>query len=170
LLLLSVAGVLQAETMIDPYFKPDYGLIYDVIGVRYKCKVIQNQVRGQPLIIFGFHRTYGSAVATYLLESNLYDNSLRYRDGAMSWAEVTGGDDANASLRVALAEIFNVVHCGAKTLSSDMFPCITYWTDGCGWQKASRDRKSDRSSKRDGDATEPGGQSRAPFHRGDNNR
>jgi len=103
--------------------------VQDIIGARYKCRLVENE-SPYIVILFGFHRVWGPN-GTYMLESNLYADGLRYADGIVTTWPMRGTYlPAAGSLRVAVQDYFNPVHCGAKTLSPEMFPRQTYLVDG----------------------------------------
>jgi hypothetical protein len=125
---------LYAETKVNAYFAPGQE-IKNITGVRYKCSVLENK-SPHIMIIFGFHRTYGSSKAgpsngTYMLESNVYANGLKYSDGVITTdASIQGAFvPTQASLRAAVAEYHQPIHCWTQTSSPDIFPRQTYLID-----------------------------------------
>jgi hypothetical protein len=108
----------------------------DVIGVRYRFRVAQNQSQSLRLI-FGANRlhTPGSPV-TYLLESNIYSGRLAFADGGCtSWPLLGFYTEGQASLRHAIPDYpfaagqQNAIGTGIRTMDPLGFPVQTYLID-----------------------------------------
>ena len=116
-------------TGAKPVFPPGEE-VGDVIGVRYKFRVIANE---SPTIkiIFGWNRFHGDGPDTYLIESNLYADGLRYDNGVQTtWPMKGRWVPKEASLRMAVPDYNKKGKTGAKTLSPAQFPRQTYLIDG----------------------------------------
>ncbi len=77
----------------------------DLIGIRYRMQVVENQSRSLRLI-FGVHRlhTPGSGI-TYIIESNIYSGSLSFADGGCTtWPLLGSYTEAQSSLRAAIPD------------------------------------------------------------------
>ena len=114
--------------------------VTDMIGTQFQTNVSQN-LGNVIKIIFGANRTYGPSSETtgitYMLESNIYANSMLYADGACTtWPQVGTFVAPQASIRLAIADYpFNGgqepgITTGLLTGDPVNFPVQTYEVDG----------------------------------------
>jgi hypothetical protein len=126
---ISVPARVLAQTIVFNYFPPGQE-IRDVVNARYKFRIGANS---SPTIkiLFGWHRFYGTGPDTYLIETNLYSDGIRYADQTCTtWPLLGQYLPAQGSLRVAVPDYNLHGRTGAKTLDAIMFPRQTYEIDG----------------------------------------
>lgn len=104
--------------------------VNDVVGLRYKFLVTSNE-SPRIKIVFCFNRLRGTGKDTYLIESNLYADGLRYGNSIKTtWPMKGKWLPRQASLRIAAPDWNNRGQVGAKTFAPQMFPRQTYFIDG----------------------------------------
>lgn len=116
-------------TGAQPFFLPGRE-VNDMVGIRYTCRVVANQ---SPVIkiIFGWNRFRGAGPDSYLIESNLYANGLRYEgDVQTTWPMKGDFIPQEASLRMAVPDYNKKGKTGARTLNPVLFPRQAYLVDG----------------------------------------
>jgi hypothetical protein len=116
-------------TGAKPFFPPGEE-VSDAVKVRYKFRVVANE-SPHIKIIFGWNRLRGTNEKSYLIETNLYADGLRYDgDVQTTWPMKGRWTAKEASLRMAIPDYNGQGKTGAKTFSPKQFPRQAYLIDG----------------------------------------